>query len=135
MGVAKSEMSFPDTATNTIEGGIRALVRGNRSTIAGYDDDIPAAGATSIADIEKLMKELQAARDYLHSEGERVRRLNARYTHLAQTASASVKIIAESLGKWRNLETINRAHPAVPDEAPVLSPTHGGELPDGSSEQ
>ena len=134
MGVAKSEMSFPDTATNTIEGGIRALVRGNRSTIAGYDDDISAAGATSIADIEKLMKELRLP-TYLHSEGERVRRLNARYTHLAQTASASVKIIAESLGKWRNLETINRAHPAVPDEAPVLSRLYGGELPDGSSEQ
>ena len=28
----------------------------------------------------------------------------ARYAHLAETASASVKIIAESLGKWRNLD-------------------------------
>ena len=30
-----------------------------------------------------------------------MRRVNANYAHLAQTASASVKIIAESIGKWR----------------------------------
>ena len=62
-------------------------------------DDVMALGTTSIADIEKLMEELQTARNYLQSEGERVRRVNARYAHLAQTASASVKVIAESLGK------------------------------------
>ena len=44
------------------------------------------------------------ARDYLQSEGERVRQANARYAKLAQTASASVKTIAGSLGKWRNVE-------------------------------
>jgi hypothetical protein len=64
-------------------------------------DDILAAGATSIADIDKLIGELQAARDYLQAEGE-VRRLTARYAHLAQTASASTKIIADSIGKWHN---------------------------------
>src|SRR5262249_55483107 len=47
------------------------------------------------------MAELQAARDYLQAEGERVRRVNANYAHLAQTASASARVIAESIGKWR----------------------------------
>ena len=124
-----------DTTTKRIEGGIRALVRGNRSvsasvtvpsednpaagaasisvptnvTVPGEDslaagvpsEDSLAAGAASIADIERLIAELLVARDYLKAEGERVRRVNANYAHLAQTASASVKIIAESIGKWR----------------------------------
>jgi hypothetical protein len=67
-------------------------------------DDIVAFGANSIGEIEKLMEELRTARDYLRSEGERVRRINAQYAHLTQTASASVKIIAESMGKWRTTE-------------------------------
>lgn len=46
------------------------------------------------------MAELLVARDYLQAEGERVRRINANFTHLAQTASASAKVIAESIGQW-----------------------------------
>ena len=72
--------------------------------MAGPCDDILAVGANSIADIEKLIEEGQTARDYLKAEGERVRRLTDRYAHMARTASASVEIIAESLGKWRNPE-------------------------------
>jgi hypothetical protein len=66
--------------------------------------DIVAFGDTSIGEIEKLMEELRVARDYLRSEGERVKSINARYAHLTSTASASVKIIAESMGKWRVTE-------------------------------
>ena len=65
-------------------------------------DDALMAGAASIADIDRLMDELQRARDFLQSEGERLRKMNASYANLAQTASASAKIIAESLGKWRD---------------------------------
>jgi hypothetical protein len=102
MESAESKSSTPDTATKTIEGDIRALVRGNRPADApGFSDDAISAGATSIADIEKLMAELLVARDYLQSEGDRLRRINANYRHLAETASASVKIIAETIGKWR----------------------------------
>jgi hypothetical protein len=50
------------------------------------------------------MEELRVARDYLKAEGERIRRANAHYAHLTSTASASVKIIAESMGKWRITE-------------------------------
>ena len=68
---------------------------------------------TSIADIERLMGELLIARDYLQSEGERIRQANARYAHLAQTASASVKTIAESLGSWRNTTSEASAAPSA----------------------
>jgi hypothetical protein len=80
------------------------LPGGRQSNGTEPGDDIVAAGEASIGEIDKLMAELQTARDYLQAEGERVRRMNARYAHLTSTASASVKIIAESMGKWRTTE-------------------------------
>jgi hypothetical protein len=81
------------------------LPSGKQPVVTEHDDGVLARGATSVADIEKLMGELATARDYLKAEGERLRRENARYAHLTSTASASVKIIAESMGKWRASET------------------------------
>ena len=81
MNAAESKLSTSDTATKSIEGvDIRAIGRGNKPAIApvpgqpdpyaenprlaaaGVIDDILDAGATSIADIEKLIDELQTAR-------------------------------------------------------------------------
>jgi hypothetical protein len=141
MSVTDSESPTSDTATEMLEGGIRALVRRNRLAIAAElvaepCDDALIAGATSIADIDKLMGELQTARNYLQSEGERVRRMTARYAHLAQTASASVKIIAESVGKWRNAEVDSKEHSAIPRaHAPELSPVDGLECYHESNDQ
>jgi len=129
--VAESNTALSESDTASLEGGIRALVRRNRLAVAAELVDLPAedslmAGAASIADIDKLMAELQTTRDFLQSEGERVRRMNARYTHLAQTASASVKVIAESLGRWRDTESA--APPVMPrTEAPSLSLPHDPE--------
>ena len=63
--------------------------------------DIIRAGTASVTEIEKLMGELQAARDYLQIEGERLQREAARYAHLTQSALASVKMVSESMDKWR----------------------------------
>ena len=54
------------------------------------------------------MGERQMARNYLQSEGERVRQMMARYIHLADTASASVKIIANVLLCLFELLSINQ---------------------------
>ncbi len=66
---------------------------------AEHPNDVLAAGETSIAGTDKLIEQLQAARDFLQAEGGRVRQMNARCAHLAQTASASVGILAERLGQ------------------------------------
>src|SRR6516164_3292419 len=58
-------------------------------------------GATSIAEVEKMIGELQEAKDFLQSEGERVQRETEHYTTLTQMASASVKIISDTVAKWR----------------------------------
>jgi hypothetical protein len=57
--------------------------------------------ATSIAEVEKMIGELQAAKDFMESEGERVQREAERYTTLTQMASASVKIISDTVAGWR----------------------------------
>jgi hypothetical protein len=114
------------TETRTLRGHVCALVLGDRLVNAAEPtaeprddsrpvnnttelasepcDDIAVAGATAISDIEQLLGELLVARDYLQSEGERVRQVTGRYAHLTQTASASARIISESLGKWHNRE-------------------------------
>ena len=108
------------SALNSLEGDIRTIVRGNKSpSAAGLCDDILAAAATSIADIDKLIEELQIARDYLKAEGDRVHRLTTRYAHLTETASASVKVIADSLGKWRVQDSSCKIHAASSE---ALSP-------------
>jgi hypothetical protein len=67
---------------------------------------IDKVSATSIADIEKLISDLETVRDYLKAEGDRVQQEMARYAHLSETASASVKIIAERLHQWREGPTM-----------------------------
>ena len=55
---------------------------------------------SSVAEIDRLMSELQTLRDLLHSEGTRVQREIAGYAHLSQSVVQSTKIISESLGKF-----------------------------------
>ena len=104
----KTDMTLPGPIKTDQE-----LLGVKRSNATEPGDDIVAFGANSIGEIEKLMEELRIARDYLRTEGERVRRINARYARLTRSASASAKIIVESMGKWRTTEL-----DAVPDETP-----------------
>jgi len=67
---------------------------------------IDKVSTTSIAEIENLISQLETARNYLKTEGDRVQQAMARYAHLSDTASASVKIIAEHLGQWREETTM-----------------------------
>ena len=65
---------------------------------------IRSVGLTSITDIESLVSELQEAKNYLQSEGERIRAETARYIALTGAASASVKIIFNALRAWRTAD-------------------------------
>jgi L-alanine-DL-glutamate epimerase-like enolase superfamily enzyme len=65
---------------------------------------IRSVGMTSITDIDNLASELREARNYLHSEGERIRAEIARYTALTEAASASVKIIFDAVRAWRTAD-------------------------------
>jgi hypothetical protein len=89
-------------ASEINEGESRALVHaGPPSTDVEIAPLVQEVGATSIAGIEKMIGELQQAKDFLQSEGERLQRETEHYTTLAQMASASVQIISHTVAGWR----------------------------------
>jgi hypothetical protein len=69
-------------------------------TVADVRPLIQNLGALSIAQIEKLIGELHEARNFLESERERIQRETARYINFTHIASASVKIISDTLSGW-----------------------------------
>jgi hypothetical protein len=104
MDALKTDKSAPATGAKSVEGEKRDLARPRAPLVVDTGEasgDVLQAGAKSIGEIEKLMGELSAARDYLQSEGERIRRDTARYGQLTQSALSSVKIISEGMEKWR----------------------------------
>jgi hypothetical protein len=114
MDVAKVDAQKRGPTAATSEDKIRELIRGEAPRAVLANDDAPAepyidtiapilkrVGAASIAGMEKLISELDEARTFLKTEGERIQREAAHYANLTQTADASVKIIAESLREWR----------------------------------
>ena len=58
-------------------------------------------GAPSIAQIEKLIAELQEARNLLESEEERIQREMVRYVKFVQMSLASLKIASDTVSGWR----------------------------------
>jgi len=94
-------------ALDIIESETRDLVPAGALSTPKSETDVEIAplvqqvGATSIAEIEKMIGELQEAKDFLQSEGERVQRETEHYTTLTEMASASLKIISDTVAKWR----------------------------------
>jgi hypothetical protein len=106
----KLEMTnFQAVAANLVaEGDVCDLACAKPATQPETDTEIAPIiqklGATSIADIDNLVSELQEARDYLQSEGERIRAETVRYISLTGAASASVKIIFDAIRAWRTAD-------------------------------
>jgi prophage DNA circulation protein len=94
-------------ALAAVESETRHLVHAEPLTTPKSETDVEIAsliqkvGATSVGQIEKLIAELLEAKDFLQSEGERVQREIERYTNLTQMASASVRIISDTVAGWR----------------------------------
>jgi hypothetical protein len=95
---------------------------------------VQKVGAISIAEIETMIGELQAAKDFLESEGKRVQREAEHYTTLTQMASASVKIISDTVAGWRQAGHPVRDDSRSPQFDLTLSPaednTSSARLPD-----
>jgi phytoene/squalene synthetase len=58
------------------------------------------AGQT-VAEIDRVVSELNGMRDMLRREGDRVQRELTGYAGLSQSALMSMKIISESLAQWK----------------------------------
>jgi hypothetical protein len=62
---------------------------------------IQKIAATPLVELDKLIGELEEAKTYLQTEGERIEREAVGYVQLSQTTLESVKIISETVGEWR----------------------------------
>jgi len=63
---------------------------------------------TPLIEIERVIAELQAIRQYLLDEGQRVQREIAKYAHMSQAAANSTKAVVESLAQWRPTAELDR---------------------------
>ena len=104
MNTRKPEKS-PQTAAGTAADQPRVAGQFTNATqehgIGDVGSLIQKIGITSSAEFETLIGELQAARSYLESEGERIQREAVGYAQLSQTAASSVKFISETVAEWR----------------------------------
>jgi hypothetical protein len=88
-------------------GDTPALDSAADATVSSVNSLIQRVAGTSLTEIENLISELEALRDLLHSEGQRVQREIAGYAQLSQAAMKSTRIIAENVSQWkRTAETL-----------------------------
>lgn len=100
-------------AAPEFEGQIREFIRrdvtGRRrpredATDAGVESVnllIERVAGQTVAEIDRVVGELNSMRDMLRREGERVQRELTGYAGLSQSAMMSMKIISESLSQWK----------------------------------
>jgi len=109
-------------AVSEVEAGIRDFVRndvaylrrpaiGNpeapplepsaEATVNSVNSLIQRVAGTSLAEIEKLISELESLRDLLHAEGQRVQREISSYAQLSQAAMKSTRMIADNVTQWK----------------------------------
>src|SRR5919204_485777 len=99
-----------------VEGEVCDLTHAEVSTQTEINAEIVTLiqqiGATSVAEIDRLVSELQEAKSQLQSKRQQVEREMVRYTQLTQTASFTAKIILDTISQW---------HPASNPQKPSAS--------------
>ena len=110
-------------AVSEVEAGIRDFVRNDvaylrrppaigspeaaplepsaEATVNSVNSLIQRVAGTSLAEIEKLISELESLRDLLHAEGQRVQREISSYAQLSQAAMKSTRMIADNVTQWK----------------------------------
>jgi hypothetical protein len=78
-----------------------ALEPSAEATVTSVNSLIQRVAGTSLAEIEKLISELESLRDLLHAEGQRVQREISGYAQLSQAAMKSTRMIADNVTQWK----------------------------------
>ena len=106
-------------ATTEVEGEIREFVRRDVSVFRRQRPDnssgdaavenisslIQRVSGASVAEIDRVVNELNAVREMLRTEGERVQREITNYASLSQAAMSSMKVMTDSLAQWNSPST------------------------------
>jgi hypothetical protein len=111
-----------NAAVSQVEDGIREFVRNDiaylrrpqvaspdtapidpnaEATVNNVNSLIQRVAGTSLAEIEKLIAELESLRDLLHAEGQRVQREISGYAQLSHAAMKSTRMIADNVTQWK----------------------------------
>ena len=109
-------------AVSEVEAGIRDFVRNDiaylrrpmavnapeapldpsaEATVNNVNSLIQRVAGTSLSEIENLISELEALRDLLHAEGQRVQREISGYAQLSSAAMKSTRMIADNVQQWK----------------------------------
>ena len=107
------EVAAAVSQTAEVEGEIREFVRRDVSVFRRPRQDnsgdaavenisslIHRVSSASVAEIDRVVNELNAVREMLRSEGERVQREITSYASLSQAAMSSMKVMTDSLAQW-----------------------------------
>jgi hypothetical protein len=89
-------------ANLVVEGDVCDLSRA-KPIQAAHEEMLPLIQeleATPTAEIERLITQLQHAKDHLQSERQRIERETSRYTSLTQVASSTARIISDAVSQW-----------------------------------
>jgi hypothetical protein len=78
-----------------------ALDQNHETAVNSVNSLIQRVAGTSLAEIEKLIGELEGLRDLLHAEGQRVQREISGYAQLSQAAMKSTRMIADNVSQWK----------------------------------
>jgi hypothetical protein len=122
--IDSTEQDSDLAAVSEVEAGIREFVRNDvaylrrpapsmvssvepaleptaEATVNNVNSLIQRVAGTSLAEIEKLIAELESLRDLLHAEGQRVQREISGYAQLSQAAMKSTRMIADNVTQWK----------------------------------
>jgi hypothetical protein len=118
----EGELDNNHAAVSEVEAGIRDFVRNDiaylrrpatlnstepaldqsaEATVNNVNSLIQRVAGTSLSEIENLISELEALRDLLHAEGQRVQREISGYAQLSQAAMKSTRMIADNVSQWK----------------------------------
>jgi hypothetical protein len=91
----RPQVASPETAPQI------PLDTASETTVNSVNSLIQRVAGTSLAEIEKLISELESLRDLLHAEGQRVQREISGYAQLSQAAMKSTRMIADNVTQWK----------------------------------
>jgi hypothetical protein len=116
----EGELDSNHAAVTEVEAGIRDFVRNDiaylrrpatgtepaldqsaEATVNNVNSLIQRVAGTSLSEIENLISELEALRDLLHAEGQRVQREISGYAQLSTAAMKSTRMIADNVSQWK----------------------------------
>ncbi|MFO1111418.1 MAG: hypothetical protein U1E61_19775 [Bradyrhizobium sp.] len=117
----EENIDMDNDAVSEVEDGIREFVRNDiaylrrpipspetapvdghaDATVNNVNSLIQRVAGTSLAEIEKLISELESLRDLLHAEGQRVQREISGYAQLSHAAMKSTRMIADNVNQWK----------------------------------